>query len=118
MFQFIPVAELTYRAPEYIVSELIEADTLGLIFGDPGCGKSFLTVDIALSVATGTPFHERATKQGAVFSSPVKAIADWLGALRHGVKTGMYRWQECPCLNQHGPRNSLMETAQKPWPMQ
>ena len=66
-FQFIPVADLKYRAPEYIIAELVETDTLGLMFGDPGCGKSFLAVDIALSVATGTPFHGRDTKQGAVF---------------------------------------------------
>jgi hypothetical protein len=66
-FNFIAVADLKYRAPEYIIGELIETDTLGLMFGDPGCGKSFLAVDIALSVATGTPFHGRDTKQGAVF---------------------------------------------------
>lgn len=66
-FRFIAVADLEYRAPEYVIEDLIETETLGLIFGDPGCGKSFLAVDIALSVATGTPFHGRATKQGAVF---------------------------------------------------
>lgn len=66
-FQFVPVADLKYRAPEFIIDGLFEAETLGLIFGDPGCGKSFLAVDIALSVATGTPFHGRPTRQGAVF---------------------------------------------------
>jgi hypothetical protein len=66
-FQFVPVADLKFRAPEYIIGELIETETLGLIFGDPGCGKSFLAVDIALSVATGTRFHGRDTKQGSVF---------------------------------------------------
>lgn len=66
-FQFVPVADLKYRAPEFIVEDLLESETLGLIFGDPGCGKSFLAVDIALSVATGTPFHGRPTRQGAVF---------------------------------------------------
>ena len=66
-FQFVSVADLKYRAPEYIVDELFEAETLGLIFGDPGCGKSFLAVDIALSVASGTPFHGRSVKQGSVF---------------------------------------------------
>ena len=66
-FAFVPVADLEYRAPDYIIGDLIETETLGLIFGDPGCGKSFLAVDIALSVATGTPFHGRDTKQGSVF---------------------------------------------------
>jgi hypothetical protein len=61
------IPERAYRAPEYIIEELFETDTLGLMFGDPGCGKSFLAVDIALSVATGTRFHGRDTKQGSVF---------------------------------------------------
>ncbi len=66
-FRFVAVGDLEYRPPEFLVDGLIETDTLGLIFGDPGCGKSFLAVDIALSVATGTPFHGRPTRKGAVF---------------------------------------------------
>lgn len=66
-FRFVQVGELQYRPPEYLVHKLIETETLGLIFGDPGCGKSFLAVDIALCVATGAPFHGQAVKQGPVF---------------------------------------------------
>jgi hypothetical protein len=66
-FPFVPVGSLRYRAPEYVIEGLLETETLGLIFGDPGCGKSFLAVDIAASVASGTQFHGRATKQGSVF---------------------------------------------------
>jgi hypothetical protein len=66
-FKFVPVADLECREPEFTVDGLIETETLGLIFGDPGCGKSFLAVDLALSVATGADFHEHPTKQGAVF---------------------------------------------------
>lgn len=66
-FRFVPVGELHYRAPEFLVEGLIETDTLGLIFGDPGSAKSFLAVDLALCVATGRPFHDREVKQGPVF---------------------------------------------------
>ena len=66
-FRFVAVSDLKYRAPEFVIEGLIETETLGLIFGDPGCGKSFLAVDIALSVASGTQFHGRDTRQGAVF---------------------------------------------------
>ena len=66
-FKFIAVGDLEYRAPEYLVADLIETETLGLLFGDPGCGKSFVAADLGLSVATGTPFHGRAVRQGAVF---------------------------------------------------
>jgi len=65
-FKFVAVGNLEIRDPEFLVADLIEAETLSLIFGDPGCGKSFLAVDLALSIATGTAFHGRDTKQGSV----------------------------------------------------
>lgn len=66
-FRFVAVSDLQYSPPDFLVEGLIECDTLGLIFGDPGCGKSFLGVDLALSVATGHSFHGAPVKQGAVF---------------------------------------------------
>ena len=66
-FRFIRVGDLKYKPPEFLVDGLIETETLGQIFGDPGAGKSFVGVDLALSVATGFPFHGRAVRQGPVF---------------------------------------------------
>ena len=66
-FRFVAVDDLEFRAPEFLIDDLIESDTLGMIFGDPGCGKSFVAVDLALCVASGTPFHNRPVKQGSVF---------------------------------------------------
>ncbi|KPQ05470.1 MAG: AAA domain [Rhodobacteraceae bacterium HLUCCA12] len=66
-FPFVAVGDLEYHPPEFLIDGLIETDTLGLIFGDPGCGKSFMAVDLALSVASGAEFHGRGVKQGAVF---------------------------------------------------
>jgi hypothetical protein len=66
-FRFVPVGELKCKAPSFLVDGLIETETLGMVFGDPGCGKSFLAVDLALSVATGTPFHGWGVKKGSVF---------------------------------------------------
>lgn len=65
-FRFVAVSDLEWREPEYIVEGLIETDTLGEIFGDPGGGKSFVAVDLGLSVATGQPFHGHKTMQGPV----------------------------------------------------
>lgn len=66
-FKFVRVGDLEYRAPTWLIDGLLETETLGLLFGDPGCGKSFLAVDIALAIATGTPFYNRGIHQGAVF---------------------------------------------------
>ena len=66
-FKFVRAGDLEYRAPTWLIDGLLETETLGLLFGDPGCGKSFLAVDVALSIAAGTPFHDRDIKQGSVF---------------------------------------------------
>ncbi|CAM5420211.1 hypothetical protein FALB51S_02494 [Frigidibacter albus] len=88
-FPFVAVGDLEYRPPEFLVDGLIETDTLGLIFGDPGCGKSFLAVDLALCVAAGADFHGRGVRQGAVFyiageghNGLVRRFAAW-GRLRN-----------------------------------
>lgn len=51
----------------WIVRHYIEADSLALMFGDPGCGKSFAAIDLACCVATGTPWHGNKTTPGPVF---------------------------------------------------
>ena len=66
-FTFVQVGQLQLSKPVYLIDGLIETGSMGLIFGDPGHGKSFLAVDMGLSVATGQPFHGHGTKQGSVF---------------------------------------------------
>lgn len=66
-FRFVAVGDLELTEPEYHVDGLIETETIGVVFGDPGCGKSFLAVDLACSVASGRDFHGRKVRQGSVF---------------------------------------------------
>jgi hypothetical protein len=65
-FSLIKAGALKARAPEFLVDELVEVDSLGLLFGDSAVGKSFIAVDLALSVTTGTPFHGRSVARGPV----------------------------------------------------
>lgn len=58
---------MEYRDHDCVIDELLETETLDLIFGDPGFGKTFFAVEIALSVASGTQFHGRDVMQGRVF---------------------------------------------------
>jgi hypothetical protein len=55
------------KPTDWLIRGYLEADSLALMFGDPGCGKSFLAIDAACSVATGADWHGKPTKQGAVF---------------------------------------------------
>jgi len=85
-FTFVAVGDLELKEPEFLIDGLIETDTLGLVFGDPGCGKTFVAVDLAMCVATGEDFHGHPVKQGPVFyiageghSGLARRFAAWAG---------------------------------------
>jgi hypothetical protein len=54
------------RPPDWLLRGMLERDTFALVFGDPGCGKSFLAIDWACRVATGTPWRGHAVRGGPV----------------------------------------------------
>ncbi|NRP51146.1 hypothetical protein XMV201_002926 [Aliiroseovarius sp. xm-v-201] len=65
-FPLVPIGTLELTEPEFLIDGLIETETLSLIFGDPGCGKTFLALDLAACVASGRDFHGREVMQGPV----------------------------------------------------
>jgi len=50
----------------WLVEELIPSEGLCLVYGHPGCGKSFFALDMAMHVAGGRPWRERDVEQGLV----------------------------------------------------
>ena len=68
-FKFFDVADLikNIQPIDWTVRHYFETDSLALIYGPPGGGKSFFAVDIAASIATGTAFFSSSVKQGPVF---------------------------------------------------
>jgi RecA-family ATPase len=51
---------------EWIIAGIIPRDALGVLFGEPGKGKTFVALSIALAVATGRSWLERRTAPGEV----------------------------------------------------
>ena len=66
-FEFSRADSLTLSEIRWIVDDYIEADSLAQVFGDPGGGKSFVSIDLACCVATGRDWHGHQVQQGAVF---------------------------------------------------
>ena len=64
---FVPLGDLTFKAPEWIIEGLLEKETFAVCFGAPAAGKTFLTLDMALCVASGKDFHGREVDGGPVF---------------------------------------------------
>lgn len=54
-------------ADDWLIDGLIQAQSLVVLYGPPGRGKTFLAINAALCVATGTPCLGKSVKQGTVF---------------------------------------------------
>ncbi|WP_431023310.1 AAA family ATPase [Halomonas sp. H5] len=87
-FGFTPAGELVadLRPVSWLVRGYVEADSLALVYGEPGHGKSFLAIDLAASIAAGTPWHGAVTGRGAVFY-----IA---GEGRNGLARRLKAWEQ------------------------
>jgi RecA/RadA recombinase len=66
----------------YLVQGMIPAGAIAEVHGAPGAGKSFVTVALALSVATGQPFLGHVTTPGPV----LYVAAERFSGLRRRIK--------------------------------
>lgn len=67
LFEFSRADQLALKNIDWIVEGYIESDSLVQLFGDPGCGKSFVAIDMACCIATGMGWHGHEVSQGSVF---------------------------------------------------
>ncbi len=72
---------------EWLIDGLIEAKTTGALFGESTSGKSFVAVDLAACMATGTPWI------GHSIENPGIALY-FAGEGRHGMPRRFKAWQE------------------------
>src|SRR5215471_7366448 len=86
LLPFVPAHRLAARAEEksWLVDELWSDQAVGLIGGEPKCCKSFLALDMAVSVAAGTPCLRRfrVVRRGRVL---LYAAEDALHAVRERI---------------------------------
>lgn len=55
------------KAPEWLIKGVIEKDSLMILYGEPGHGKSFLAMDMAACIAADLSWHSMPVASGAVF---------------------------------------------------
>jgi len=82
-FRDMLVPNLTTKG---LVKGIIDRETIVLIYGEPACGKTFLALDLGLSIAAGRDWFDRRTKQGRVVYVAAEAgtsirnrVAAWAG---------------------------------------
>ncbi|WP_164885906.1 AAA family ATPase [Paenirhodobacter populi] len=54
------------QSANWLIKVVLPANSAGVMFGQPGTGKSFMAIDMAASVATGALFNGRKVKPGPV----------------------------------------------------
>lgn len=76
--------------PAWLVHETVVIDGLTIIYGEPGAGKSFIALDMALRIALGRDWHGIRTKRTGVLyiagegvRGVSKRVEGW--ALHHGM---------------------------------
>ena len=81
------VRELLTNPPSvrWLIHGILEADTLAMLYGQPGAGKSFLALGMAASIACGVDWHGHKTTRG-----PAVYILGEGGA---GVSRRLRAWQ-------------------------
>jgi KaiC/GvpD/RAD55 family RecA-like ATPase len=63
-FIFADFSAAEAMEPADFVENLLEADTVAMVYGPPGAGKTFLVLDLLLHVAWGRTWFGRAVDQG------------------------------------------------------
>ena len=63
---FTRIGELKLKPPQWLINTIVEQGALIGLVGASGCGKSFLAIDMACSIASGAAFHGRRVKKGEV----------------------------------------------------
>ena len=67
VFDTMGIKDLMNMPPiTWLVESLFTRHGFAVMYGPPGCGKTFVALDAALSVAAGRDFHGNPTHQGAV----------------------------------------------------
>ena len=66
-FRFVAAGEMPVKPVAWLIHRYLEKDTLAVMFGPPGKGKSFIALDLSCCIATDTAFHGLPVTQGAVF---------------------------------------------------
>jgi AAA domain len=65
----------TVSPPDRLVRRLLGTGSLAVIYGEPGCGKTFLATDLGLHIALGRAWFGRAVTPGAVIYVAGEGVA-------------------------------------------
>lgn len=106
--------------PEYLIDNVLVRDTLAVLYGASGVGKSFVVMDWGLSVSSGTWWHQRRVVKGRVLFVAAEGsgglgsrISAWKAANRVYGDAGMLIHPQPVSLLEPTNANVLAQAATK-----
>ena len=92
---FTPAELAALEPPSPLIGDLLPLNTFGVLFGAYGAGKTFIALDMELSVATDTSFHGEPVAQGGT--------AYVLAEGRGGIAQRVQAWSDAHGLPEDTP---------------
>jgi RecA-family ATPase len=75
-FKLLGPAELNnLPEPSWLIEGILPANALGVLYGAPGVGKTFVALSIALSIAAGHSWCGKLTKSGSVLYVAAEGVS-------------------------------------------
>jgi len=105
--------------PTWQIAGILPQGSVALLYGEPGAGKSFVALDMALCIATARPWQGRTVAQGDVLyiaaeggSALKHRVVAWRD--RRGAKPSRAVFRAKPCdISNEGERSLLISEAHK-----
>lgn len=119
-FRLFTINDLrTLPPPQWLIEDIIGLNTFGVLYGQPGEAKSFVALDMALSVATGHIWHSHPVKRrGVVYvvAEGGRAIAPrveaWLKRAAISDVDGAFFLLEAPQVHKSADLNKLLKVVE------
>jgi hypothetical protein len=97
-FHLYSVEELLeLPTPQWLIEDVMETNAFAVLYGPSGTGKTFIALDWALSVATGTAWLGHATRRGPIVyvaaeggRSVQKRVRAWVTHRQHAEVDGYF----------------------------
>lgn len=118
-FRFAPEMLETLGPTRWLVSKLIPEDCTAVLYGPSGSLKSFVMIDLALSVSLGVPWHGKPTKQRTVIylagegeQGFSKRLAAWCMS-NDQPPPANFAFRQIPAIADDSEMERLIETVRK-----
>jgi AAA domain-containing protein len=96
--------------PQWVVEGVLPAEAVSMVYGHSGTGKSFWALDMALCIATGRKWNERAVRPGVVIYVAGEGTSGYKARLeaweqKHGVRAEEFSLRPEPVRLWHNPES-------------